>query len=157
MGMKVVLPVVAILVSLTSFVVNFSHTRRRDVVSRMPVLIFEYTEDRGWVLRNVGLGPAMNILVAQAPGGRQRTCVEETGSGWVRPVRVPPLPQDGICGLHWVAHISKASLGATYTDFEGRSYTVTCRNDLSQVCKGRQMPMWEEGEIERHWRVSDEY
>jgi hypothetical protein len=151
--MSLALPLIAILVSITSFAVNYWHTRQTDITSRKPVLVFEYREDQGWVLRNVGMGPAMNILVAIAPGGPMRTCTEEKASGWVRPVRVPPLPSDGVFGLHWAAHIAKSSLGATYTDYDGRPYTSTCRNDLTQTCKGRQMPEWAEVDIQRHWNA----
>jgi hypothetical protein len=152
--MDVLLPILAIAIALTSFIVNYLHSRDADRKSRMPVLVFEYTFDSGWLLRNVGSGPALNILVAQAPGGRFRPCDEEIDSGWKRPVRIPPLPRGGECSLHWVAHITKASLGATFTDFDGHAYTVTCRNDLSQVCSGRRMPEWNEEEIKRHWSVA---
>jgi hypothetical protein len=55
----------ALLVSVVTFALNYLHSRKSAVRARKPVLVFEYDGDVGWVLRNVGAGPALNIVVAQ--------------------------------------------------------------------------------------------
>lgn len=75
-----ILSFVALIVSVFAF--NLS--RRATVLGRKPVLVFEYDGNRGWILRNVGSGPALNIIVAQ----------KQPSGAWFNPVRVPPLAKD---------------------------------------------------------------
>ena len=140
-----VLSVIALVTSLVTFVISKRAAERAEQRDRMPVLAFVYDESQGWMLRNIGRGPALNIIVAQErPAGR-----------WFAPVRVPPLPADGEVTCTWLGHVDDAGLGATYTDLlggeDGTWYTTTCGNDLVQVKRGRVLPTWAESEIGRHW------
>jgi hypothetical protein len=145
------LSIVALMVSVLSWVFSYRAGQLAEKRSRMPVLVFEYDGSRGWVLRNVGNGPALNVVVAQKrPHGE-----------WFAPVRVPSLPRDGEFALTWLGHVNDTGLGATYSDFVGaeagqgrHEYTAMCGNDLSRVLVGRQLPRWGEGEINVHWRAS---
>src|ERR1041384_6175962 len=85
----------ALLVSVVTFALNYRHTRGSAVLARKPVLIFEYDGELGWVLRNVGAGPALNVIVAQ----------KRVGGDWFNPVRVPPLSKDGRFLLAWLNHV----------------------------------------------------
>src|SRR5262245_2531933 len=98
----------ALVVSVTSFALTYRHTRRSSVLARKPVLVFEYDRELGWVLRNVGAGPALNVIVAQ----------KRVGGDWFNPVRVPPLSRDGTFVLVWLNHVNSTELGATYVDSE---------------------------------------
>ena len=131
----------ALLVSLVTFALSYRHSRRSAVLTRKPVLVFEYDGDVGWVLRNVGAGPALNIIVAQ----------KRVGGEWFNPVRVPPLSKDGKFLLAWLNHVNTTGLGATYVDTEQLQYTSTCGNDLSQACSGTLFGPWPEEQIGRHW------
>jgi hypothetical protein len=131
----------ALLVSMVTFALNYRHTRRSAVLARKPVLIFAYDGDHGWVLRNVGAGPALNIIVAQ----------KRVGGEWFNPVRVPPLSKDGKVVLGWLNHVNTTGLGALYADTEQLAYTSTCGNDLSQVFSGTLFGPWPEVEIGRNW------
>jgi hypothetical protein len=131
----------ALLVSVVTFALNYRHTRRSTVLARKPVLVFEYDGDQGWVLRNVGAGPALNVIVAQ----------KRVGGEWFNPVRVPPLSKDGKFVLGWLNHVNTTGLGASYADTEQLPYTSTCGNDLSQVFSGTLFGPWPEGKIGRHW------
>lgn len=133
----------ALLVALFTFALNYRHTRRSSVLSRKPVLVFEYDGTTGWWLRNVGSGPALNVVVAQ----------KRVGGEWFNPVRVPPLSRDGKFLLVWLGHINSTGLGATYSDTEGAPYTSTCSNDL-RAEKGRRFGHWQEAQIGRHWNQS---
>lgn len=137
----IALSTAALIVSATSFILNYRHNRRAAVLARKPVLVFECDGATGWILRNVGSGPALNILVAQ----------QRPGAQWLNPVRIPPLSKDGKFVAKWLGHVNTTGLGALYTDFEAVAYTATCGNDLSEVSEGRRFGPWAESEIARHW------
>src|SRR6266404_1422855 len=124
----------ALLLSVVTFALNYRQSRRNAIVSRKPVLVFEYDGDNGWALRNVGAGPALNVVVAQ----------KRVGGEWFNPVRVPPLSKDGKFVLLWLNHVNTTGLGATCTDTEQLPYTSTCGNDLSKTFKGALFGPWPE-------------
>jgi hypothetical protein len=110
---------------------------------------------QGWLLRNIGNGPALNVEVAQKIIGG-----EKAGT-WTNPVRVPPLGRDSEIILSWVGHDNLHGLGAVYEDFlgadegaAGRAYTVTCGNDRNTIIPGRHLPEWTGGEITPQWRAT---
>jgi hypothetical protein len=138
-----VLSSTALLVSVVTFALNYRQSQRSALLARKPVLVFEYEGNIGWTLRNVGAGPALNVVVAQKRGGGE----------WFKPVRVPPLSKDGKFTLQWLNHVNDTGLGATYTDTEQMSYTSSCGNDLSKTFDGTLFGPWPEPEIERHWNV----
>jgi hypothetical protein len=119
------------------------------------VLVFVYDGLRGWLLRNVGNGPALNIEVAQGVvHGNQP-------SHWVNPVRVPPIARDKEVVLSWLGHDNLHALGAVYEDFlsadegtRGRVYTVTCNSDRNSIVPERHLPVWSEAEIVASWRAA---
>src|SRR4051812_9001936 len=113
MDIKTWISIIAIVVSAISFLISFWHTRKASVSGRMPVLVFVYDVDDGWVIRNIGNGPALNILVARKPISEE----------WFDPVRIPPLPKDGQFILSWVGHSNDDGLGATYQDFQNKFYS----------------------------------
>jgi hypothetical protein len=104
-------------------------------------LVFEYDGNIGWTIRNVGMGPALNVVVAQV----------KRDNDWSHPVRIPPLQKDGQMVLKWVFHVNSTGFGATYTDFENLPYSSTCRADLSKVFKGLRFGPFPESQIRRHW------
>lgn len=136
-----ILSATALIVSLFTFVLNYRFARRSAILGRKPVLVFEYDGNIGWTLKNVGAGPALNTIVAQ----------KRVGGEWFNPVRVPPLAKDGHMVLTWLGHVNTTGLGATYSDFNGKPYTSTCGNDLSQVFDGTRFGPWPEAKIGRHW------
>ena len=131
----------ALLVSVVTFALSYRYTRKSAVLARKPVLVFEYDGNVGWLLLNVGAGPALNVIVAQ----------KRVGGEWFNPVRVPPLSKDGKVVLGWLNHVNTTGLGATYVDTEQLPYTSTCGNDLSKVCSGTLFGPWPEQQVGRHW------
>lgn len=131
---------IAILVSTISFGISFFHSLKSSRASIRPILAVVYTKT-GWHLKNIGNGPALNILVAQKPiQGR-----------WIRPVRVPPIPSGGNFYLEWIGHDNEHGIGVFYEDFQGREYSSVCGNDLTKISKGSIFPRWTDQEIGRHW------
>lgn len=141
MDPKTVLSAIAILVSVLTFGLSFWFTWRSSVSAKRPVLVFVYDGRTGWILRNTGGGPALNVLVAQ----------KKVGAGWFNPVRVPPLAKDTELVLRWLDHVNTTGLGATYADYEDRAYSSTCGDDLSRTFRGRRFGPWPEETIGRHW------
>jgi hypothetical protein len=126
MSTAVFLSTVSVAVALLSFVANFLISQRAAVRTRKPVLVFVDDREQGcWVLRNVGSGPALNVLVAQ-PAGRQ----------WFNPVLVPPFGKDSAIPLTWLGRINITGLGASYSDFEDRRYSPTLGGDRSRTYEG---------------------
>jgi hypothetical protein len=134
--------VAALAFSLVSFGFSYSLSSHSAVTSIRPVLVFEYTHEIGWSIRNVGSGPAMNVLVAR----------KDEGSDWRDPVRIPALQRDGRFPLSWIGHANIRSLGATYFDIADRPYSSVSTNDLSTTTEGNLLRAWSESEITAHWK-----
>jgi hypothetical protein len=132
---------VALIFSIVSFVLSYRLGRESSVTNVRPVLVLEYDGDVGWILRNVGNGPALNVLVAQ----------KQVGGNWFNPVRVPPLAAGGSFVPAWLNHVNTTGLGATYTDVDGRKYSSVTGNDLTQTYDREVFGPWQESEIGRHW------
>jgi hypothetical protein len=134
---------VSVTLALASFVVNLVVGHRAAVRARKPVLVFvDDPEAECWVLRNVGNGPALNVVVAQRAAPR-----------WFNPVRVPPLGRETSFPLTWLGRVNVSGLGATYGDFEGRRYTSTLGAEVSRAYEGERLPRWREQEIRRYWEL----
>jgi hypothetical protein len=59
----------ALALALASFAVNLRIGHRAAVRGRKPVLVFVDEPGRAWTLRNIGNGPAVNVVVAQCKDG----------------------------------------------------------------------------------------
>jgi hypothetical protein len=144
MGLKdiitVAISMVALIVSITTLVLNYRNQRKGATLGRKPVLIFEYQRETGWTLRNIGNGPALDVVVAQRLKGE-----------WFNPVRVPPLSKDGKMTLGWLGHVNNTGLGSIYADTEGLPYTVICGKDRNTHSDGLSIGPWRESDLGKHW------
>jgi hypothetical protein len=150
-----VVSIAAIILSAITFGLSYQASRAAERRARMPVLVFVYDGAQGWLLRNVGNGPALNIEVAQ------KIVRGERAGDWINPVRVAPMGRDKEVVLSWLRDDSLHGLGAVYEDFlgadegaAGRTYTVTCGNDRNVVKPGRHLPEWPESEMVAQWRAT---
>jgi hypothetical protein len=135
--------VVSVAIAFASLVVNFVLNHRASVRARKPVLVFVDDPEQGcWVLRNVGNGPALNVLVALRHSGQ-----------WFNPVRVTPLGKDASFALPWLGRVNTAGLGASYSDFEDRRYTSTLGDEIARAYDGDRLPRWTEEQIKRYWEL----
>jgi hypothetical protein len=141
---KTYLPIIAIVVSVGSVWLAFSQTERTRIEEIRPILVFVYDLQQGWLLKNIGNGPGLNILVAE------KLQEEEN---WTFPVRVPSIAKEGNFPLKWVRHANVKGLGVTYEDFQKRPYTTITINDQSKILDGRHLPTWTQGEITPHWKA----
>lgn len=126
----------AFLISVLAFRLN----KQVAALSRKPVLVFIYDNTRGWILKNVGSGPALNVIVAKRR------------DEWFCPVRVPPMGKDAEFIPLWLDHVNDVGLGATYTDSENKPYTSITANDWTKMYEGTRFGPWrDEQKIGRHW------
>jgi len=144
MDWKQYVSVAALVVSIGSCTLSYNLSRQSAITSVRPVLVFQFDVNNGWSVRNVGSGPALDVLVAM------RT---DDSSDWTQPMRIPPLPKDGEFGLQkWSVYTTARTLGATYGDIQQRTYSTTCTDDLSTVHEGNALRTWSDPEIKRHWK-----
>ena len=149
MSSSVAISVVALVLSATSFAVNLWVGLRAAVRARKPVLAFVDDPDAGcWTLRNIGNGPALNVLVAQRRDGM-----------WFNPVRLHPLGKDQVAALTWLGRVNDTGLGAEYVDSENRAYTSTVGGEVLRTYEGRRLPDWDTHDHEgrpvarRYWEA----
>ena len=107
----------------------------------LPTLVFVYRNDQGWSLRNIGNGPAMNVVVSHQLHG---------GVEWLEPTRLYPLPKGEETSIPWVGH-NPDKLGVFYSDAHNRMYTSIADEDLTTISPGRELPVWSESEILPVW------
>jgi hypothetical protein len=107
------------------------------------VLAFEYDKGRGWILKNIGTEPALDIVVAE----RFRN------GEWISPIRIPPLGPGEKFPLDWQGHANVDILGATYKSSSGQVFSAICENDLTKIEAGNKIGDWSDGQIGRHWNV----
>jgi hypothetical protein len=146
--------ITAIIISAVTFGLSYRASQTAERRTRIPVLVFMYTP-QGWLLRNVGNGPALNIEVAQ------KIVQGEQAGHWIYPVRVPPIGKDNEILLKWLDHDNQHGLGAVYEDFlgadddsaAGRVYTATCGKDRNTIKPGRHMRTWPATEIVAQWQT----
>jgi hypothetical protein len=135
----------AVIVSVATFVVSYWTGQRAETRARKPVLVFvDQPAEGNWVLRNVGNGPALNIVVAQRKDGY-----------WFNPVKVPPLGRETSFSLGWLERTNDTGLGTAYVDFEGHSYTSTLGDEIARTYEGNRLPAWRDDEVERYWSLSE--
>jgi hypothetical protein len=115
---------VALVISLFALIVNALGMQRRDVFGIRPVLVFEY-RDTGWVVHNVGNGPAMDIVFTRLSSGNVHDHV-----------RLPALAKDATFPLHFCRHDNVHRFAATYRDIDGRPYSSESTNDVSVASRG---------------------
>ena len=134
---------VAVIVSVATFVVSLWAGLRAESRARKPVLVFiDQPADGNWVIRNIGNGPALNIVVAQRQDGF-----------WFNPVKVPPLGRESSFSLVWLERTNDTGLGTTYVDFEGHAYTSTLGDEIARTYEGHRLPTWRDDEVERYWSL----
>jgi hypothetical protein len=145
MSPETIISIVALVIAVVSFALPFWHTWRSHKAEIRPILIFLYDTEKGWYIRNVGDGPALNVLVAR------RQSPEE----WRSPVRVPPVSNSDSLQLKWMKHTNIDQLGASYEDFEGRPYSSVCRKDLTAIEGRNVLPTFAPEVIRAHWQMPE--
>jgi hypothetical protein len=145
MGAEIVISLFALLVSILSFALTYWHSQRSHKAQISPILVFLYDADKGWHIRNVGSGPALNVLVVRRFPKKQ----------WREPVRIPPVSTGDHFPLHWMRRTNRDQLGVSYCDFERRSYTSECKRDLTNIVAADTLPSFTPDTIKAHWEMPE--
>lgn len=113
MNVEVCVATLAVVISLVASAVTIVQTRQMERTGKMPILVFIYDgKVERWFIRNVGFGPALNIIIAQQcedgdedwyqPGGDSSCqCWGAVGAGVAGAARVDP-PQIWLILLSYV-------------------------------------------------------
>jgi hypothetical protein len=180
-GTGATIAALALAVSLVSFLITFTSDRRAERRARMPALVFvwDLAKDQ-WVVRNIGNGAAIDVVVAQRVIGddpkashKVVDCTRDADTelllpegSWYAPVRIPALGQDTQFLLWWLPKKQQIfGLGARYYDIVAgdkrrrRSEMVTvCRRDVSKIYHGSwwhgtPMKDFDDTKTPRHWKL----
>lgn len=143
MSPELVVSAVAVLVALISFEINRRAANAAERHGRMPVLTPQI-EENALVIRNVGNGPALNIVLADATGDlattdlRQARISLHTHNGnWENFRHLRPIPPHTEHRYSWAY---KGALGLTYTDALGDNYTVLASRYGTKIVDGMAIP-----------------
>jgi hypothetical protein len=144
-NLPTVLSVIALSLSVTSFVVTLVLTIKRDIGAIRPVLVFTYRSGVGWYIENIGNGPALDLVFHRS----YRESVTQH-------VRLPTLAKGSEFLLHFAKHDSKQIFVATYRDADRRRYTSQSQHDVSTQTKGFavQRPA-DPASLDRWWQLKD--
>jgi hypothetical protein len=114
-----------IVACISAVVAVISAVIARQAVTRSlrPVLVFVRDEHQVWFVKNVGTGPALDILVAEKDRAEQT---------WNRFKRLPPLPKDGQIPLP----SAPSFFAVTYNDAENKRYSTICSGFRNRLQKG---------------------
>ena len=114
----------------TLFVAHSAWTTSQKALtdSKRPVLVFERTVD-GWIIKNVGNGPALNLVFAE--GDKIR---------WLVPYKVPSISKDGSYQLRDLK--AGARLGVAYFDFDDNLYSSECTDYMTKTRAGEKPSDW---------------
>jgi hypothetical protein len=143
MSLGLAVSVVAVLVSLISFEVNRRAANAAERHGRMPVLSPRVEKD-ALIIRNLGNGPALNIVLADATGELETTdlrtirlSLQAHKGNWQNFRHLRPIPPDAEHRFKWVY---KGALGLTYSDVLGNNYTLLGSRYGTKIVEGMAMP-----------------
>ncbi len=135
---KILFSGAAIVVSIIAITVSYLSVRKSRIIGLQPVLVFCFNRGGGWSVKNIGNGPALNIVFALLNADDQ----------WVSPEGIPSLAVNGefVFGS-FNTQIKIIGWGCLYTDISERSYSSLQKGNKTQIIKGSLFPAWNYDEI----------
>ena len=166
-----ILDVLPLIISLFSLIVAFYSL----MANSEPVIAYLWHNgsDNGnkyYYIKNVGKGPAMNIIVSYIKNNDKDGKVNE----WKNPVRCYSLAPNEIIPIDWGIKSGGELVQDTYTqpaefisgvDKIGtvysssnflikRTYTSTCEHDTTEIKNGNQIRQWKDDEVSKVWNLN---
>ncbi len=138
---ELIISVIALIVAISSTVAAIYFSRVSMRTSVLPTLVLVYEAKKGWEVRNVGNGPALNVTIAH-----QR----HNSDTWELPTRLYPVPKDETVKVPWVGN-NPDKIAAVYSDVHNNEYTSITDEDLTTIYLGRVLPVWKQSELGRVW------
>ena len=136
--------ITALIVAVSSAIATVYISRTEIDLGVKPVSVMEFDNSRGWRIRNIGNGPAMNILV---------TYKNNKETIWRRQMRVYPLAKDDEVPLceKWIGY-SPSIINVTYNDSNNKPYTSTTEYDLTKTDRGYDVPGKKQAGVDQYWK-----
>jgi len=141
---EILISLIALILSIIATIASIYFPSLGLKTEIMPTLVFIYSPSDGWILRNVGNGPALNIVIAYQM---------HFENDWQNPTRLYPIAQGEELKIKWVRH-DLDKLGVIYSDAYNRVYTSICDDDLTTIVEGRALPTWKDSEIIKVWQLN---
>ncbi len=138
---ELTISVVALIVAISSTVASIYFSRMSMRTGVLPTLVLVYEVEKGWTLRNVGNGPALNVTVAHQP---------HDSDTWELPTRLYPIPQGETVRVRWVGN-NPDRVAEAYSDVHDNEYTSITDEDLTKIYRARKLPVWTQSELRRVW------
>ena len=138
---ELLISIIALVVAIVSTIISVYFSKLNIRTDIFPVLVLAYDPKNGWEIRNIGNGPAINIMVSHQEHGETK---------WIKPTRIYPISKDGKVHLKWVGY-NPNKIAVTYSDIHKNNYTSITNDDLTEIKNGNKLPSWQEDEIIRIW------
>lgn len=138
-----ILASLALIISIVGVVLQYQLSWKSAAAAERPLLVFEYDVNAGWMVRNCGNGPAVNVLLMF-----KGDCSD---SEWLFPLRIPAVGSGSDFELSSIGHINVRTLGAWYEDFSGSVYWTESTDDKNTFRSGRRYPALNEADVKRAW------
>jgi hypothetical protein len=142
---SLVVALFAAVLSAVAFWVNLKAANAAERRGRMPVLVTRHAHDSIGVV-NVGNGPALNIVIAQAIGRIAAIDVSDanprehhSNDTWKAHKHLAQIPSEAEHWYEW-SWAETAAVGLTYTDALGHHYTALSSPYGTKVVDGFEMP-----------------
>ena len=142
-----IISILAFVFSIASFIISYFAQQSVEIQGIRPILVFEYDQKNGWILNNIGNGPAMNGIIF---------CSND-GNRWLFPVRIPAIRKEGSVILSWFEHTNINIFGAIYEDFEGRPYSSIADDDLTRTLPAHFIDYPAHNKVIPHWSAENEH
>ena len=138
---ELAISLIALVLSLIATVSSIYFSNLGLKTNVLPTLVFIYNSANGWSVKNVGNGPALNVIIAHQNHGANK---------WQAPTRLYPLAAGDKIHIKWVGR-SPNKLMATYADVHNRNYTSLTDEDLTTIESKSPLIFWDETEISKIW------
>lgn len=147
MSLELGVAIVAVVISAISFEVNLRAAKAAERHGRMPVLIPQPFREAGVYkirIRNIGNGPALNIVIAAATGELATKDIRAISlsrrrhaSYWSEYAHLQPIAAGSERGYIWKYG---QAVGLSYTDALGKPYTLLTSAHGTKMIDGAAIP-----------------
>jgi len=136
-----IISILALIVAIISTWTSIHYSKLNNKTNILPLLVFLYNEEEGWLLKNVGNGPALNITIVYQKHNETK---------WCKPTRSYPIENGVQINISWVGD-NPNKLGVTYFDAYNKVYNSICDDDLTKIFHENILPVWKNSEVKRIW------
>jgi hypothetical protein len=138
---ETIISAVALVISVVALGISIYLSAVGLRTSVLPALVFVYDPEDGWLLRNVGNGPALDPIVSHTEHGSEK---------WIMPTRIYPIEINARVHLPWLRH-NPDKIVVYYNDVHGRSYRSFVDEDRTQIDSGDFEAVWSPDKVRRVW------